>query len=312
MKTVPGPEAFSSALRNKARKFPNREDPRFQDGFIFPQIDPGFSIARSQSVYTIGSCFARNVEEVLLAQGITVPTAHFSAPNEEAPGRPNRVLNQYHPGTMLQCIQATTQPVDERALYAKGDDGEVVDSLLATGGRPVARDRAMERRQQIVDLYKSGLDKSEVVVITLGLVEAWYDLKDQIYLNEAPPPPLIRSDPDRFEFRQIDVSNSKAMIFEMIERLLEGGRRKIVITVSPVPLQVTFAGGDALMRNMFSKSVLRIVAEMATQAFPDVDYFPSYEIIVTSGLPAFGNDNVHVRPMVVEKVVNHMVSLYVR
>ncbi|MEZ5715566.1 MAG: GSCFA domain-containing protein [Paracoccaceae bacterium] len=310
MKTIPGPEAFKATLRNKARKFADREDARFQDGFIFPQIDPGFSISKSQSVFTIGSCFARNVEEVLLAQGITVPTAHFTAPNDEAPGRPNRVLNQYNPGTMLQCVQAATQPVDTRALYAKGD--EAVDCLLATGSRPVARARAMERRQQIVDLYKSGLDQSEVVVVTLGLVEAWYDLKDGIYLNEAPPPPLINADPDRFEFRQLDVPTSQALIFEMTERLLEGGRRKIVMTVSPVPLQVTFAGGDALMRNNYSKSVLRIVAEMATQTFADVDYFPSYEIIVTAGLRSFGADNVHVRPQVVERVVNHMVSLYVK
>lgn len=310
MKAIPGPEAFRSTLRNKARKFPDKDDLRFKDNFIFPKVEPGFSISKSQSVFTIGSCFARNVEEVLLEQGITVPTAHFSAPKEEAPGRPNRVLNQYNPGTMLQCVKAAGQPVDERALYAKGES-EVVDCLLATGSRPVTKARALERRQQIVELYGNGLDKAEVVVVTLGLVEAWYDLKDEIYLNEAPPPSLINSDSDRFEFRQLGIEECRAMVFEMIERLLQGGRRKIVMTVSPVPLQATFAGGDAVTRNCYSKSVLRITAELAMQAFDDVDYFPSYEIIITSGLRSFGADNVHVRPKVVEMVVNQMVSLYV-
>ena len=100
------------------------------------------------------------------------------------------------------------------------------------------------------------------------------------------------------------------MVFELIERLVESGRRKVVLTVSPVPLQVTFAGGDAVMRNSYSKSVLRVVAELASQAFADVDYFPSYEIITASGLRSFGEDNVHVRPRVVANVVNHMLSLY--
>lgn len=314
MKTIPGQEAFQGAIRNKARKFPDREDARFDDRFIFPAHEPSFSISKDQSVFTIGSCFARNVEEALLAQGISVPTAHFEAPQDEAPGRANRVLNQYNPGTMQQCIEAMDRPVDDRSLYAQNTSppgGDVVDGLLATGTRRVSQARAMERRQQIVDLYKSGLEQSEIVVVTLGLVEAWYDLESELYLNEAPPPKWINAHPKRFEFRQLGVEESRRMIFDMIERLLAGGRRKMVMTVSPVPIQTTFAGGDAVVRNSYSKSVLRIVAELAAQEFADVDYFPSYEIITTTGLTAFGRDNVHVRPVVVERVVNHMVSLYV-
>lgn len=311
MHVIEGPEAFSSTLRNKARKYPDREDLRYSDQLIFPAVTPGFTIPRDASVFTIGSCFARNVEEVLVAQGLTVPTASFAAPSEEAPGRPNRILNQYNPGTMLQCLRSAGQPANRAGLYRAGFH-KALDCLLATGSRPVGKTRARERRQQIADLYGDGLECSDYVIITLGLVEAWYDREDGCYLNEAPPRKLIEAEKSRFEFRQLGVTECRDLVFEMLQALLNRPARRVILTVSPVPLQVTFAGGDAVTRNAYSKAVLRAVAELAVQDFPAVDYFPSYEIVTSAGLSSFGADNVHVRPRIVERVVNHMVSLYVR
>lgn len=306
-----GPDAFSQALRNKSRRYPDRKDARYDDQTIWPEITPGFSMQAGQTVFTIGSCFARNVEEVLAENDLNIPTLGFSAPQEEAPGRPNRILNQYNPATMLQAVEAAGQPVDERGLYKTGST-DYVDTLLATGSRAVKHARALERRRQINTLYRDGLEQADVVVITLGLVEAWYDAEAKLYLNEAPPHKTIKTLGERFEFHQLGVKECQDMVMRLLDRIVEGGRRRVVLTVSPVPLQVTFAGGDALLRNNYSKSVLRVVAELATQAFDCVDYFPSYEIITTPGLRSFGEDNVHVRPMVVSKVVNHMVSLYTR
>lgn len=309
MLKIAGPEAFAQALRNKFRKYPNRTDDRYSDDFLWPNVQPRFRIAPGQTVFTIGSCFARNVEEELANKGMTVPTLDFSAPQDEAPGRPNRVLNQYNPATMLQAVRSVETGPDERGLYKVGID-RWVDTLLATGSRTVSHRRAMERRGQIDTLYRKGLEAAEIVVVTLGLIEAWYDAEADLYLNEAPPHLLIKSGGSRFEFHQLGVAESQAMVFELLERLVAGGRRKVVLTVSPVPLQTTFAGGDPILRNAYSKSVLRAVAEMAVQAFADVDYFPSYEIITTAGLRVFGEDNVHVRPRVVSNVVGRMLSLY--
>jgi hypothetical protein len=63
---VDGLTAMHNALRNKARKFPDRKDPRFQDGVLLPDCMPSFTMQPGQSIFTIGSCFARNVEDVLL------------------------------------------------------------------------------------------------------------------------------------------------------------------------------------------------------------------------------------------------------
>ncbi|RII40063.1 hypothetical protein DL237_05115 [Pseudooceanicola sediminis] len=310
VKDIAGADAFSGALRNKDRKYPDRGDPRWRQGMIFPKVTPGFTLSAGESVFTIGSCFARNVEKALLDRGLAVPTAHFTAPNEEAPGQPNRVLNQYNPGTMLQCVRSIDAPVDRKGLYPVAD-GQVLDCLLATGSRPVSAIRGLERRQQIRDLYASGLGNSGIVVVTLGLVEAWYDRDAEVYLNEAPSRKLLTAHPDRFLFRQLNMSQCQDLVFDMLDHLVAGGRRKVVLTVSPVPLQVTFAGGDATIRNAYSKSVLRVVAELAATEFPQVDYFPSYEIITTLGLTGYGEDNVHVRPAIVDEVIGYMTSCYV-
>ena len=58
-------------------------------------------------------------------------------------------------------------------------------------------------------------------------------------------------------------------------------RMRFLITVSPVPLTATATGHHVLAATTYSKSVLRAVAGELYSRFPDVDYFPSYELIAT-------------------------------
>lgn len=304
-----GDKAFSTTLRNKQRNFPGNTDTRSEDGLIFPNLTPGLQIAPGSSVFTIGSCFARNVEEALVACGLDVPTARFSAPEDEAPGRPNRILNQYNPATMLQCVAEAGAAAHDRALYPAAQ-GQVIDPLLATGSRAVSTERAIERRTEINTLYGTGLAKSETVVITLGLIETWFDHDSGLYLNEAPKHQAVKADPGRWEFRRLTVEEACEMTRQLVDAVRDGGRRGVVLTVSPVPLQVTFAGGDAVVANAYSKAVLRVVAETICSDFQRVDYVPSYEVVTSGGLRSFGDDQVHVRPKVVSKIIEWMIDHY--
>ncbi len=307
-----GAEALADTMRNKMRKYPDREDARYDDFLILPSVTPGFHIGANSSVFTIGSCFARNVEEALVARGVSVPTAHFDASQDKIPGRANRVLNQYNPGTMLQCVENVVGKPTEGGIYEAGVLGEVVDCLLSTGGAATSKARVEERRGEIAQLYTDGLAAADTVVITLGLIETWLDKEAGIYLNEAPPPKLIRSSPDQFEFRRLDVAECDGLVSKMVELLTQDRKRNIVLTVSPVPLQVTFSGGDAVPANGYSKAVLRVVAESVASNFDMVDYFPSYESVTTAGFCGFGEDNVHVRPKLVERIVNYMLDHYLK
>lgn len=311
MKIIDGAEAFSQTLRNKWRKYPDRQDRRFRHGLLLPNINPKVQLEINDSVFTIGSCFAREVEDVLVEHGLRVPTADFAAPSEEAPGRPNRILNQYNPATMLQCVESIDRKANDHGLYQTEND-QVIDALLATGSRPVSYQRATERRRQITNLYQSGLDTSRNVVITLGLVEAWFDRQCELYLNEAPPRSEIKRYPNRFELRRFDVEDCIHTISRLVEKLSEGVQRTIILTVSPVPLQTTFCGGDAVVANSYSKAVLRVAAELVCENFDNVEYFPSFEIVSTSGLSALGDDNVHVRRIFVQRIMEHLADTYLR
>ena len=44
-------------------RFPDKADNRSRDGILFPAIYPRFSLAGAKKIFTIGSCFARNIEE---------------------------------------------------------------------------------------------------------------------------------------------------------------------------------------------------------------------------------------------------------
>jgi hypothetical protein len=67
---------------------------------------------------------------------------------------------------------------------------------------------------------------------------------------------------------------------------------KIILTVSPVPLIATYEQRHVLTSTIYSKSALRVVAEIISNDHPDVAYFPSYEMITGhhSGYSFFESD----------------------
>ena len=300
--------ALTQTRRNRQRKYPGRGDPREADGMIFPAAPPGVRLSPGQSVFTIGSCFARNVEAQLQAAGLNVPTLGFSAPPSEAAGKANRLLNQYNPATMLQVVSGVGGPEDSRGLYRTGA-GETVDALLSSGGVPVTPERAVARRAEIATLYEDGLGASDVAIVTLGLVEVWRDEADGIWLNDAPPRALMRDEPGRFSFHRLDVATCRSMVESLVDTLSDGGRH-VILTVSPVPLRSTFTGEDAAIANAYSKSVLRVVADEVVRRAERADYFPSYEMIQSAGTAAFAEDLVHVRPAFVARVISTMLGRY--
>jgi hypothetical protein len=308
-------DILKATFRNKNRHYPGHEDKRQvsfpdrveigrQQNMIRPALRPSFQIKRSSSVFTIGSCFARNVERFLLAEGVDVPAASFRVPEGEVPGGENRVLNQYNPGSMAQAIQFASEPVHYDGIVETASGA--VDLLLATGTRPVSIDRARERREQVHDLYRRSIDQADVVLITLGLVEAWRDKQTGLWLNDVLVG-HVRSEPDRYEFHQMNVAQCEEMITQMIASL---GEKNVVVTVSPVPLQMTFTDDDCVVANTTSKATLRVAADLVCKKFPNVDYYPSFEMVTLLGATAYGYDNVHVRDYIVHHVVNYMLTSY--
>lgn len=308
-------KVFSVAETNRNRrdnksgvKYPDNEDPRCSNGLLAPAIAPDFRMQPGQRIFTMGSCFARNIERLL--HGYEVPTREFQA-SESDPlvQRGNTVLNEYNPGTMAYRINRALDG-GSSDLGILAEEGGYSDYLI-TGSVPAPLDVVKDRRARMDRVYAQ-LRGSDVMVITLGMTECWFDRETGLYLNRAPAADAFRNPAghQRFEFRILNVDDCVRLLQPALSRLAGGAVRKIILTVSPVPLQRTFGQDDAVTANTLSKATLRCAAEELIAALPGVDYFPSYEMVTTYMGNPFGPDNVHVLPEVVAHVTKYMLAQY--
>ena len=80
--------SFDQARRRKAGA-PTARWKNVADEFagdVWPELHPGFRIRPGETIFTIGSCFARNIERHLEAVGCRVPMMEFRLPPEEWSG----------------------------------------------------------------------------------------------------------------------------------------------------------------------------------------------------------------------------------
>jgi hypothetical protein len=297
----------------------DRTRKRIRKGRVFPQTAQTFSLSKSDSVLTMGSCFARNIEEHLVKFGCHVPPYEFRIPAEEHKGeRANHVLSLFTPPAFRQAIEWTesifvrdgkVRESDCEKLPFRFGDGKVVD-LSLSGSLPVSYARFLERRRDLYELYAT-VFRAECLLMTPGLVEAWYDLEQSYYTNSAPFYAGKLLDPKRYELRVLDHDECKVNLLTAIDLVRKHNPKiKVLITVSPVPLRATFTDQDVLIANTYSKSVLRAVCKEIVDERPLTDYFPSYEAVMLSTSRVWQRDLRHVNERLVGEIVSRVVQKY--
>lgn len=196
---------------------------------------------------------------------------------------------------------------DEKGI--EQTDKGYIDLFLHVLAQPVTLERLIERRKEIARLYEE-IKTADVVILTLGLVECWYDTKYGCYLNKAPSKAFVDAEKGRFEFHRLDVPDVYERISKAVDTILQLGAKKVLITVSPVPVEATFTPDSCVIANSYSKSVLKVCSDLISRTSDNIDYFPSYEIVTSFGTSAFADDNIHVTGEVVTKVTNYMIEGY--
>ena len=307
-------EAYRATLGQKASKWPDRASKRIEP-VCLPAITPGFAIPPGSSVLTMGSCFARHIELALRDRGIRIPTLGFRVPGEElmaGTGLPTGILNKYTPFAMLNEVEAAARDEDDgRRFLIEAPDGRWWDGQLHSH-EPVTLERGLRRRARLRALYRQAIADSAMVIVTLGLIEAWWDEAEQLYLNDTVPRHMIDRHPGRFFFETLSPDKTIAAVVRLVEALHAlNPAQKMLLTVSPVPFQRSFSGGDAIVANAYSKAALRVAAETAARGHAHVDYYPSYESVTSSDrAEAWEDDLVHVRPALIQRNVERMLAAY--
>ena len=277
-----------------------------------PVHEGKFSIPADATIFAIGSCFARNIEDYLLRAGLRVLSTDLTFPDAELgrSSRHNDLLVKYSPGSMLQEISgALTGDQDERHLIAEGDRWR--DLSLPSFLPSVSYERALERRGQVRQCFAK-VALSDVVVITLGLIEEWHDTRTGLVLNGTPSPRLVKQWPGRFGATRLDYNHALSAVQKIIDLLKSAnGTQDIILTVSPVPLGRTFTDQDVIIANQSSKAILRAIAGDIGARNGRLDYFPAYEIVTLSNPDlAFAEDLRHVNDSMVAEVAAQFFQSY--
>jgi hypothetical protein len=290
----------------------NKSVSRFDEFPVVIDHEPKFTLPADAKIFCIGSCFARNIEEHLIYNGLDVLSRRIISPKSEWAIRPNGIVNKFTTPSMLNEIEWAARPPTVTAEMFSVQAGLFHDLQLTPRAVGVSLERAIERRQYLSREYFSRVFDADAVVITLGLDECWFDSRTQLHLNAAPSYKAVRAEPKRYQVRALSFAQTLSALEAVRGKIMEAKpQARFVVTVSPVPLQTTFIGNDPAVSTMRAKSMLRTVAEVMAQAHDNVAYFPSYEMVMLSPRErAFQWDQIHVTDEVVGGVISRFVRLY--
>jgi tetratricopeptide (TPR) repeat protein len=315
--------SMDTALANRrspVSKWPM--DPQSQAGRLVPlakpRFDPTFKIRRDELVFTVGSCFARNIEKQLAIEGFDFAARHFQIPESESDFLSPEVsglLNKYVVHSVLNELRWAldpSTPFPDAALIAQKGD-KWLDPHIHQAIAPSSLARVMNRRRYVTDYFRQA-GQAGVFIMTLGLAEAWYDTTTGLYLNGMPPLSSKTSEPGRFEFHILDYAQILECLEDIHALLTRFGRPdlRFLVTVSPVVLGSTFSGEDVLIANTYSKSVQRAAVSAFAARHDNVNYFPSYESVTLSDRSrAWDTDQAHASDEIVRYNVLAMMGAYV-
>jgi hypothetical protein len=279
-----------------------------------PAIDAGgLMLKHGEKVFTIGSCFARNVETELMKVGFDVPVRRVL----HDLGLGSEVINNF--GTP-SIYNEMAWALDPAAKFSYEDNfyevmpGKFADIHMLPSMRPEPFETLVERREILGRMYKT-IPECRVIILTLGLVETWFDKKSGIYINATPRPAMLRNDPDRFELHVLSYNEAKHYLDATLALLKQYGHPEVqvLLSVSPVPLAETHRPMDVMIANSESKAILRAVAGAVTAENDNVHYYPSFESVTISDRKlAWKDDLVHVANDIIALNVRRMIDTYVQ
>jgi tetratricopeptide (TPR) repeat protein len=306
--------ARNNIENNVYAKWPQRgdEDNRIEP-ITTPGIAPKFQLMPSSSIFTIGSCFARNIERALVERGFTVPTKSNWAEGFDRFNLDNVMLNNYGVPSIYNTLNWALEPDGYNLAqhFLEVYPGKYCDLDMPRSIPIDSLEVVTARREKVLNLTRS-IKHCDLLVLTLGLVEVWWDIQSQSYLNMRPPSVLIGAHQGRFELHVLsfeDVISDLRKIALLLNRHCP--KIKVIISVSPVPLNATYTHDDVCVANTYSKSVLRTAAATICAENERFDYFPSYESIMLSDRQlAWERDLIHPTRDIIDRNVNAMITHY--
>jgi len=306
-------QAFANRRQNDCATWPERGLNNRIEPIARLKAAAPFTLEPGSSVFTVGSCFARNVEAYLTSAKFRVPVWELMN-SPVFNGVPRESINSYStPSIFNEFFWALEKDAAfDPDVHCFETMGGYIDLHLGGLQKVLPLDTVKERRKAVSHTYRSAM-ACDAMIITLGLSEVWFDTHSGFYINHAPLPNITRLAPGRFELHVLSYEEVRSYLTRAIDLVVKHSQKepRIILTVSPVPLMTTFRDKDVAVSNSYSKAVLRTVSEEIISRYDFVSYFPSFESVGLSDRNvAWMPDQVHPTKAVVAVQVARMLKAY--
>lgn len=290
---------------------------RVPAGDVDPVVNPRFLIRATDKVATAGSCFAQHISKRLRSGGF-----HFLITEKVGEGDASadargfydfsaRYGNVYTARQLLQLFDRAFgyfQPLERSWSIQHGRFCDPFRPRIEPDGFQT-RDDVLKDTQEHLAAVRTMFRELDVFVFTLGLTECWTSRLDGAAYPVAPGVAGGAFDEDTHAFVNFTAGEVRADLEAFLAKLkLVNPLARVLLTVSPVPLVATQEAQHVLVSTTYSKSVLRVAAGEVVAANPQVEYFPSYEII--TGPHARGNYFSDDRRSVTDAGVDHVMRVF--
>lgn len=154
-------------------------------------------------------------------------------------------------------------------------------------------------KNEMDESFKNGVFESDLIIITLGMTELFKRKDNNLAVCQFEPrlKDFIYFENSTFEQNYNNLNRICKLVFNNFPN------KKIIVTVSPIPLLQTFRNCDIFIANTQSKSILRSVIGELESKWTNLHYFPSFEIanLFENG---FQDDKRHVNRELIDFILN--------
>lgn len=240
-------------------------------------------IRKDSHVVAIGSCFAREVTKYLFNKGYTsVNPDDINAEFLSAGANTTFAVRQ-----LFEWMFLGKEPVNE--TWHKENHG------------------ILQRTPEIQKAIRDYFCRSDLIILTLGLSEVWYDQETSDAFWRGVPNSVYSEKKHQFKISNVDENRENLnIVLDLIEQYIPNA--KVVITLSPVPLRATFRPISCISADTVSKAILRVtidevLRERDVHNNENLFYWPSYEIVKEFVNTPYKDDNRHVSKQTVRKIM---------
>lgn len=316
------PKTFHHPYRSlPAKAFWRRSVAGVEARDVDPVGEFRLKIAPETKVATAGSCFAQHIARHLKGSGFNYYVAEPGHPVLPQSIREQnnygmfsaRYGNIYTSRQLWQLIQrayGTFTPSEAAWIDADGSVRDPFRPTVQPGNFVSVAEMEADRAQHLAAVREM-FETLDVFVFTLGLTECWR-CRDGAVLPLCPGVEGGSFDASRYSFVNLPVG----AVMKDMQSFRDGlqavnPQAQIILTVSPVPLMATAQPeAHVLSATTYSKSVLRVAANMLCERNDNMHYFPSYEVITG----AYNRGRYYAEDLrnVTEEGVSHVMRLFLK